>query len=29
MQFAELPLPESVRKGIAEAGFTECTPIRH
>ncbi len=28
MQFAELPLPESVRKGIAEAGFTECTPIQ-
>lgn len=28
MQFAELPLPESVRKGITEAGFTECTPIQ-
>jgi ATP-dependent RNA helicase RhlB len=28
MQFAELALPESLSKGIAEAGFTTCTPIQ-
>ncbi|WP_306546286.1 DEAD/DEAH box helicase [Desulfobulbus sp.] len=28
MRFDELALPESLGKGIAEAGFTECTPIQ-
>ncbi|HPX60366.1 MAG TPA: DEAD/DEAH box helicase [Deltaproteobacteria bacterium] len=28
MRFEELTLPESLRKGIAETGFTECTPIQ-
>ncbi len=28
MRFDELALPEPLRKGIAEAGFTECTPIQ-
>ena len=28
MQFEELALPESLSKGIAEAGFTTCTPIQ-
>jgi len=28
MQFAELALPESLSRGIAEAGFTTCTPIQ-
>ena len=28
MQFAELALPESLSQGIAEAGFTTCTPIQ-
>jgi len=28
MRFDELKLPEQVRQGIAEAGFTDCTPIQ-
>lgn len=28
MQFEQLALPEPLGKGIAEAGFTECTPIQ-
>jgi ATP-dependent RNA helicase RhlB len=28
MRFDELALPDSLRKGIAEAGFTECTSIQ-
>ncbi len=28
MRFEELALPETLSKGIAEAGFTECTPIQ-
>ena len=28
MFFHTLPLPESLRQGIADAGFTECTPIQ-
>lgn len=28
MKFDELKLPEQLRQGIAEAGFTECTPIQ-
>ena len=28
MRFEELTLPESLQKGIAETGFTECTPIQ-
>ncbi len=28
MKFTELDLPEEVLRGIAEAGFTECTPIQ-
>nr|WP_320012151.1 DEAD/DEAH box helicase [uncultured Desulfobulbus sp.] len=28
MRFEELALPEPLGKGIAEAGFTECTPIQ-
>jgi len=28
MRFEELDLPEPVRRGIAETGFTECTPIQ-
>jgi ATP-dependent RNA helicase RhlB len=26
--FADLPLPDAVRSGIANAGFTHCTPIQ-
>lgn len=28
MRFDELSIPEEVRQGIREAGFTECTPIQ-
>ncbi len=28
MEFSELNLPEAVLRGIADAGFTECTPIQ-
>lgn len=28
MKFADLELPESLRSGIAAAGFTDCTPIQ-
>ncbi|HBA89994.1 MAG TPA: RNA helicase [Geobacter sp.] len=28
MKFSELPIPECVLKGIAETGFTACTPIQ-
>jgi ATP-dependent RNA helicase RhlB len=28
MRFEELTLPEKLQKGIAEAGFVECTPIQ-
>lgn len=28
MKFADLDLPESLRSGIAAAGFTDCTPIQ-
>jgi ATP-dependent RNA helicase RhlB len=28
MKFTELNMPEQVLKGIAETGFTECTPIQ-
>ena len=28
MKFAELTLPETLRQGIENAGFTECTPIQ-
>ena len=28
MRFDELPIPDLVLRGIAEAGFTECTPIQ-
>ncbi len=28
MKFRELNLPEPVRQGITDAGFTECTPIQ-
>ncbi|MDD2318435.1 MAG: DEAD/DEAH box helicase [Geobacteraceae bacterium] len=28
MKFTELDLPEVVMRGIADAGFTECTPIQ-
>jgi len=28
MRFDELNLPESLRQGIMDAGFTECTPIQ-
>lgn len=28
MKFADLDLPESLRKGIEIAGFTDCTPIQ-
>ncbi len=28
MQFAQLALPESLSQGIADAGFTTCTPIQ-
>jgi ATP-dependent RNA helicase RhlB len=28
MRFEELTLPESLGRGIADAGFTECTPIQ-
>ena len=28
MRFDDLALPDSLRKGIAAAGFTECTPIQ-
>src|SRR5690242_19766125 len=28
MQFNELALPEQVRQGITDAGFTSCTPIQ-
>ncbi|HEX9079189.1 MAG TPA: DEAD/DEAH box helicase [Desulfuromonadaceae bacterium] len=28
MKFDELKLPEQLRRGIAEAGFTDCTPIQ-
>ncbi len=28
MHFNELPIPEQVLKAIAEAGFSECTPIQ-
>ncbi|MSM40014.1 MAG: DEAD/DEAH box helicase [Geobacter sp.] len=28
MQFKELNLPEQVRRGIEDAGFTDCTPIQ-
>ena len=28
MHFEELALPEQLRQGIAEAGFTDCTPIQ-
>jgi len=28
MKFTELDLPESVRRGVEAAGFTECTPIQ-
>lgn len=28
MRFDELPIPELVLRGIAEAGFSECTPIQ-
>jgi len=28
MRFEELTLPESLSQGIADAGFTECTPIQ-
>jgi len=28
MKFADLELPDSLRQGIAEAGFTDCTPIQ-
>ena len=28
MYFSDLTLPESVRQGIADAGFSECTPIQ-
>ncbi len=28
MKFDELKLPEQLRQGIAEAGFTDCTPIQ-
>ena len=28
MRFEELALPEPLGKGIAEAGFSECTPIQ-
>jgi ATP-dependent RNA helicase RhlB len=28
MNFNELPLPEALMKGIAEAGFSSCTPIQ-
>jgi ATP-dependent RNA helicase RhlB len=28
MKFEELTLPEKLQKGIAEAGFVECTPIQ-
>ena len=28
MQFDQLTLPEPLRQGIADAGFTECTPIQ-
>ena len=28
MNFNELNLPEALMKGIAEAGFSTCTPIQ-
>ena len=28
MYFSDLTLPEPIRQGIADAGFTECTPIQ-
>ncbi len=28
MKFSELSLPETLRKGIESAGFTDCTPIQ-
>ena len=28
MRFDELPIPEMVLRGIADAGFSECTPIQ-
>jgi ATP-dependent RNA helicase RhlB len=28
MKFTDLELPEAVQRGIASAGFTECTPIQ-
>jgi ATP-dependent RNA helicase RhlB len=28
MRFDELSIPEEVRQGIRDAGFSECTPIQ-
>jgi len=28
LEFATLPLPEGLLKGIADAGFRHCTPIQ-
>ena len=28
MRFEELPIPDKVLRGIAEAGFSLCTPIQ-
>ena len=28
MKFIELPLSEEILKGIADAGFVECTPVQ-
>lgn len=28
IKFSDIELPESVRRGIADVGFTECTPIQ-